>query len=163
MKIRMRVSTEGWPATDGATGRLVGDADLASDPEDRVSTTGVYFELRGPNTRMPLMSLSKKQTSVSHSTREAEIVAAAHALRAIGLPALSLWAPFRACQGSWHQAGHGSRGCHLRLLLRLPTAQQGWRRYSWPPPLLLSCGLLHKARSWRKVATRATLSIMHTM
>lgn len=39
---------------------LFSDADLASDPEDSVSTTGVYFEVAGPNTCMPLFSLSQK-------------------------------------------------------------------------------------------------------
>ena len=34
---------------------------------------------------------SKKQTAVSHSTPEAEIVAIDHALRTVGLPALQLW------------------------------------------------------------------------
>ena len=70
---------------------LFSDADLASDPEDSVSTTGVYFEVAGPNTCMPLFSLSQKQTAVSYSTPEAEIVAAAKALRAFGVPALELW------------------------------------------------------------------------
>eukprot|EP00972_Heterocapsa_arctica_P071106 10504589-Heterocapsa_arctica.AAC.1 len=39
----------------------------------------------------PLNAISKKQTCVSHSTPEAEIVAADLALRTEGLPALQLW------------------------------------------------------------------------
>ena len=46
--------------------------------------------LVGPNSFFPLAAVSKKQTAVSHSTPEAEIVAAAAALRTIGLPALDL-------------------------------------------------------------------------
>ena len=42
-----------------------------------------------PSTRLLLKA--KKQTAVSHSTVEAEIVAADHALRTSGLPALILW------------------------------------------------------------------------
>ena len=40
---------------------------------------------------MPLAAISKKQTCVSHSTPEAELVAADLALRAEGLPALDIW------------------------------------------------------------------------
>jgi hypothetical protein len=40
---------------------------------------------------MPLAAMSKKQTCVSHSTPEAELVAADLALRAEGLPALDIW------------------------------------------------------------------------
>ena len=37
---------------------LYTDADLASDPEDSVSTSGAYFALVGPRTHMPLGLLS---------------------------------------------------------------------------------------------------------
>ena len=70
---------------------LFADADLASDIEDSVSTSGAYLALVGPNSHMPLAQQSKKQTAVSHSSAEAEIVAADHALRTIGLPALDIW------------------------------------------------------------------------
>ena len=39
----------------------------------------------------PLQALSKRQSCVSHSTQEAEIVAANVAVRVIGIPALPLW------------------------------------------------------------------------
>ena len=55
------------------------------------STTGVFLALYGPHSFFPLAGQSKKQTAVSHSTVEAEIVAADHALRTSGLPALPLW------------------------------------------------------------------------
>ena len=45
----------------------------------------------GPNTFYPSNGVSKKQTCVSHSTPEAEIVAANAAVRLEGLPALQLW------------------------------------------------------------------------
>ena len=47
--------------------------------------------LYGPHSSCPLAGESKKQTAVSHSTVEAEIAAADHALRTSGLPALPLW------------------------------------------------------------------------
>ncbi len=44
-----------------------------------------------PNSCVPLVGVSKKQTSVSKSTPEAEIVAIDHGLSKHALPALSLW------------------------------------------------------------------------
>ena len=70
---------------------LYTDADLASDPEDSVSTSGAYFALVGPHTHVPLGHRSKRQTAVSHSSTESELVSADHGLKAIGLPALDLW------------------------------------------------------------------------
>ena len=45
----------------------------------------------GPNIFYPLNGVSKKQTCVSHSTPEAEFVAANAAVRLEGKPALQLW------------------------------------------------------------------------
>ena len=55
------------------------------------STSGVFLALYGDHSFFPLSGQSKKQTAVSHSTVEAEIVAADHAIRSSGLPALQLW------------------------------------------------------------------------
>ncbi|MEM1009892.1 MAG: hypothetical protein AAGJ35_12920, partial [Myxococcota bacterium] len=60
------------------------DADFASCLETAI---GVYVCVRGPNTWFPLAATSKKQGCVSHSTPEAEIVAADHAVRHYALPA----------------------------------------------------------------------------
>ncbi|CAE7213840.1 unnamed protein product, partial [Symbiodinium sp. CCMP2592] len=67
------------------------DADLAGDRTDSKSTSGVFMCLLGPRSFMPLNALSKKQTSVSKSTPEAEIVSLDHAVYKLGLPALSMW------------------------------------------------------------------------
>jgi hypothetical protein len=67
------------------------DADLAGDRNDSKSTSGVFMCLVGPTSFMPLAAVSKKQTSVSKSTPEAEIVAIDHGLSKHALPALSLW------------------------------------------------------------------------
>ena len=82
----------GWvgDAIDKLELHLFADADLASDPADCVSTSGVHLEIQGPDTRFPLQGQCKKQTAVSHSTPEAEIVAIDHALRTVGLPAQQL-------------------------------------------------------------------------
>ncbi len=70
---------------------LFSDADFAGDRETMRSTSGVFLALYGPHTFYPPNAQSKKQTAVSHSTVEAEIVAADHAIRRSGLPALPLW------------------------------------------------------------------------
>ncbi len=67
------------------------DADFAGDRRDSKSTSGVFMALIGPNTFFPLSALSKKQSVCSHSTPEAEIVAAYTAVRTIGIPMLDLW------------------------------------------------------------------------
>ena len=70
---------------------LFSDADFAGDRAWMRSTFGVFLALYGPHTFFPLSAQSKKQTAVSHSTGEAEIIAADHAIRMAGLPALPLW------------------------------------------------------------------------
>ena len=67
------------------------DADLSGDRTDGKSTSGVFLCLMGPNTFVPLAGVSKKQTSVSKSTPEAEIVAVDHGVCKEGIPALDLW------------------------------------------------------------------------
>ena len=70
------------------------DADFAGEKADAksTSTSGGYLVLKGPNSFFPLAWLSKRQTSVSRSTIESEIVSLAHSLYQEGLPALFLWA-----------------------------------------------------------------------
>ena len=55
------------------------------------STSGVFLVLLGPHTFFPLNGISRKQTAQSHSTPEAEIVAADEGLRSEGYPAVELW------------------------------------------------------------------------
>ena len=70
---------------------LFADADFAGDSKDSRSTSGVHLMLLGPNTCFPLAGQCKKQGCVSHSTPEAEIVAADHAMRTYGIPCMDLW------------------------------------------------------------------------
>ena len=70
---------------------LFADADFAGDPKLSRSTSGVHLCLLGPNTVFPLTGQCKKQGCVSHSTPEAEVVAADHALRVYGLPCQDVW------------------------------------------------------------------------
>ena len=66
------------------------DSDFAGE-FDAKSTTGCALFLVGPNTYYPLNAFSKKQTSVTMSSTESEVVAANQGIRAQGLPSLSLW------------------------------------------------------------------------
>ena len=71
--------------------RLYTDADFAGDSGSSKSTSGTFLCISGCHSSAPLSGQSKKQTAVSHSTPEAEIVSADHGVRCAGLPALSLW------------------------------------------------------------------------
>ncbi len=70
---------------------LFSGSDFAGDWADMRSTSGVFLALHGYHRFFPVSGHRKKQTAVSHSTVEAEIVAAYHAIRTGGLPALQLW------------------------------------------------------------------------
>ena len=68
---------------------LYADGDYAGE-RDAKSTFGGFL-LKGPNTHLPLAWLSKRQTSVSRSTTEAEVVSLMFSLYQEGLPSLTLW------------------------------------------------------------------------
>ena len=65
------------------------DADLAGDRTK--STSGVLICLVGPRTYTPITGVSKKQTSVSKSTPEAEIFALDHGVSKEGMALATLW------------------------------------------------------------------------
>ena len=67
------------------------DADLAGDRATKRSTSGGFLCLEGPCTRFPIAWASKRQGAVSHSTPEAEIVAADYVVQRMGVPGLDLW------------------------------------------------------------------------
>jgi hypothetical protein len=70
---------------------LFADADFAGCTQTQRSTSGIHLCVRGPRSCFPIAGHSKRQTCVSHSTPEAEIVAADAAVRTCGIPALILW------------------------------------------------------------------------
>ena len=69
---------------------LYADADYAGE-RDAKPTSGGFLVLKGPNTHFPLAWLSKRQTSVSRSTTEAEVVSLTFSLYQEALPSLTLW------------------------------------------------------------------------
>ena len=68
------------------------DSDFAGDLEDSKSTTGGTLCVFGSHTFVPISWMCKKQTAVSHSSTESEIISLDTGLRLDGLPALELWA-----------------------------------------------------------------------
>ncbi len=83
----------GWvnDGKDNIGVHLYADADFAGCKRTGRSTSGAFLCMGGPDTFFPIQAISRKQTAVSHSTPEAEIVAADLAVRTIGVPCLSLW------------------------------------------------------------------------
>ena len=67
------------------------DASFADCVRTNKSTSGCLIALAGPNTFVPIAAICKKQTCVSHSSTESEIIAAELGLRTEALPLLTLW------------------------------------------------------------------------
>ena len=61
------------------------------DLEDSKSTSGGTLCLFGSHTFVPISWMCKKQTAVSHSSAESEIISLDTGLRLDGLPSLELW------------------------------------------------------------------------
>ena len=59
--------------------------------EDSKSTSGGTLCVFGSHTFVPISGMCKKQTAVSHSSTESEIISLDTGLRMDGLPALELW------------------------------------------------------------------------
>ena len=70
---------------------LYTDADFAGCSTTNRYTSGVFLAIEGPNSSFPIGHSSKKQYVTSTSTTEAEICAAAYALRQVGLPGSIIW------------------------------------------------------------------------
>ncbi len=67
------------------------DASFADDLRESKSTSGAYPVIVGPHTGAPKMAMSKRQTAVSHSSTESEIISPEEAVRSEGIPALMFW------------------------------------------------------------------------
>ena len=83
----------GWVGDDLSqlTVDIYADADFAGCEDPLRSTSGAHMGLQGKHTRFPVAGASKRQGCVSHSTPEAEIIAADFALRTMGIPVVDLW------------------------------------------------------------------------
>ena len=70
---------------------LFQDSDFAGDLEDSKSTSCGKLCIFGSQTFVPISWMCKKQTAVSHSSTESEIISLDTGLRLDGLLALELW------------------------------------------------------------------------
>ena len=70
---------------------LFQDSDFAGDLEDSKSISGGTLCIFGSHTYVPRSWMCKKQTAVSHSSTESEIISLDTGLRLDGLLALELW------------------------------------------------------------------------
>ena len=70
---------------------LFQDSDFAGDLEDSKSTSSGALCVLGSHTFVPISWMCKKQTAVSHSSTESEIISLDAGLKLDGLPALKLW------------------------------------------------------------------------
>ena len=89
---------------------LFSDADFAGDMQTAKSTSGLCLAIVGPKTFAPVTASCKKQTCVSHSSTESEIVAAEQAIRTEGLQALAFLELV------------------VELLVTQPTKKKRWKR-----------------------------------
>ena len=88
---------------------LFQDSDFARDLEDSKSTSGGTLCAFESHTSVPISWMCEKQTSVSHSSRESEIISLDEGLRLDGIPSLDLWDLIVAVLGNTNQS-HKEQG-----------------------------------------------------
>ena len=88
---------------------LFQDSDFAGDLEDSKSTSGGTLCVFGRHTFVPMSWMYKKQSSVSHSSTESEIISLDAGLRLDGILALDLWDLIVAVLGNTDQS-HKEQG-----------------------------------------------------
>ena len=87
---------------------LFQDSDLAGDLEDSKSTSGGTLCVFGSHTFVPISWMCKKQTAVSHSSTESEIISLDTGLRLDGLLALEFWDLIVSVLGNVSRVSNGS-------------------------------------------------------
>ena len=88
---------------------LLQDSDSAGDLEDSKSISGGTLCTFGSHTFVLTSWMCKKQTSVSHSSTESEIISLDAGLRLDGIPALDLWDLIVSVLGNTTQNHDGTR------------------------------------------------------
>ena len=83
---------------------LFQDSDFAGDLEDSKSTSGGTLCVFGSHKFVPISWMCKKQTSVSHSSTESEVISLDAGLSLDGKPALDLWDLIISVLGNTNQS-----------------------------------------------------------
>ena len=108
---------------------LFQDSDFAGDLEDSKSTSGGTLYIFGSHTFVPISWMCKKQTSVSHSSTESEIISLDAGLRLDGIPEVDLWDLIVAVlHGNTNQ---GDLCTNQREVLSTPHTIQKTKAISW--------------------------------
>ena len=100
---------------------LFQDSDFEGDLQDSKSTFGGTLCIFGSHTFVPISWMCEKQTSVSHSSTESEIISLDAGLRLDGIPALDLWDLIYSVLGNTTQ-NRIERGDPLFALTRFTNA-----------------------------------------
>ena len=87
---------------------LFQDSAFAGDLEDSKSTSGGTLCIFGSHTFVPISWMCKKQTAVSHSSTESEIISVDTGLRLDGLLVLELWDLLVSVLGNVSRVSDGS-------------------------------------------------------
>ena len=104
---------------------LFQDSDFAGDLEYSKSTSGGLLCIFGSHTFVSISSMRKKQTSVSHSSTESEIISLDAGLRMDGIPALDLWdLGMKVLHFSSNNQRNPKRMCRENLLHDTPRIKQ---------------------------------------
>ena len=111
---------------------LFQDSNSAGDLEDSKSTSGGTLCIFGSHSFVPISWMCKKQTSVSHSSTESEIISLDAGLRLDGVPALDLWDLIVSVLGNTTQ-NHDRTGkpvvsCDMNLMLSLFPQTSNFRK-----------------------------------
>ena len=88
---------------------IVQDSDFTGDLEDSKSTSGGTLCVFGIHTFVPISWMCKKQTSVSHSSTESEIISLDAGMMLDGITALDLWDLIVAVLGNTNQSNQARR------------------------------------------------------
>ena len=103
---------------------LFQDSDFAGDLEDSMSTSGGVLCIFGSHTFVPTSWMCKKQTSLSHSSTESEIISLDAGLRMVGTPALDIWEGMEVLHSSSDQSKKSKENVQGNLLHDTPSRKQ---------------------------------------
>ena len=90
---------------------LFQDSDFAGDLKDSKSTSGGVLCIFGSRALVPISWMCKKQTSISHSSTESEIMSLDAGLRMDGLLGLDLWDLVIEVLGMPHKIPKPTQAC----------------------------------------------------